>query len=398
MKRSRKTIIGLMVLIMWIIGAKGAIDASLEPYQYILPLQRLQDQIVSGDEQAHSARQKMLKYMADNFAKVRIIDWQKKRNAEALLIFLLSGGDPGIASRLAGIKNQPNLPKGALAGALAFVVGDFKQAQKLLDPVNAEAMSVNAGAQIALVKARLLSSSDHKKALDFLAKVRLWMPGTLLEEVALRRSLSLAIKHNDRKRFLMWSSQYTRRFSKSFYLPNFISQFSYYVARLDFSTQPKLPTEVGKILDPLSRNHQASVYLTVARAAVLNGKNAQAEFMARKALALLKDSPKYSARAMLYLAGSQIATKRRHEAIALLSKIDKKLLEIDDRKIFDAAGLMIEQIQRKPLDQPLVMRKKVKEGDRRKPGERYKEQSSPTLIRAQKLVESVEKLLEVTQQ
>ena len=394
MKQMRITLIAITILVFAGMKSPAGAGASLEPYKYTLALHKLQDQIIAGDKLAHEAQREMLVYMAGDFAKVKVSDWQKKNNAEALLIYILSGGHPAIVEKLLSIKNQPNLPDGALAGALEFVFGNFSAAKKLLKPVNPEDMSITAGSQIALVKATLYAKDDYKKAFNLLAKVRLWKPGTLLEEAALRRALSLAAEKKKPDLFLKWSSQYVRRFSKSFYLPDFMSKFSYYVTRLDFAAQPELTQKIVRVLDFLTENQQASIYLTVARAGVVEGKNVQAQFMARKALGLLKQMPSYSARAKLYLASSQVATKKRAEAIVLLSSVDRALLEKQDQKIYDAAGLMIAIIQKKPPSLAGQVKETAMTDTLRKPGESQQGQTFPIAAKVRKLIKNANDLLE----
>ena len=370
-------------------------QASLEPYQYVLALHKLQDQIVAGDKLAHQAQREMLIYMAGDFAKVRVADWQKKKNAEALLIYVLSGGHPAVVEKLLAIKNQPNLPEGVLAGALQFVMGNFGRARKLLKPVDPKEMSVNAGSQIAIIKATLFADENYKESLKLLSLVRLWKPGTLLEEAALRRALALAAAKKEQKLFLRWSSQYVRRFEKSFYLPDFISKFSFYVAKLDFSTQPDLVTKVSRVLSHLSKAQQASVYLTVARAGVLEGKNVQAEVMATKALKLLKERPNYLARAKLYLAASRITSEKLPRSISLLTEVDRTMLEKQDRKIYDTVALMIEIIQKKPPSLAgLSKETKMPDSMRRKLGESQNRQNYPIVAKVRKLIKGANDLLE----
>jgi len=387
----------LIAIIALVAGPRPPLLAqtSLEPYQYVLALHKLQDQIVAGDKLAHEAQREMLVYMAGDFAKVRVADWQKKKNAEALLIYILSGGHPGVVEKLLAIKNQPNMPDGALAGALEFVMGNFSRARKLLKPVDPEKMSINAGSQIAIIKATLIADKNHKESLRLLSLVRLWKPGTLLEEAALRRALALASAKKEQKLFLQWSSQYVRRFEKSFYLPDFISKFSFYVTQMDFSTQPDMVAKVARVLSHLSKTQQASVYLTVARAAVLDGKNIQAELMANRALKLLEERPIYSARAKLYLSASQITTEKLPQSIALLTEVDRSVLEKQDRKIYDTVALMIEIIQKKPSSLAGQSNEtKMPDAMRRKLGESQNGQNYPIVAKVRKLIKGANDLLE----
>ncbi len=394
MTRLKRAAVVLAIFSIFVASARSLIGAPLEPYQYVLALQRLQDQVVAGDQLAHKAQQEMLQYMAGNFSKVRTVDWQKQKNAEALLIYLLSGGNPVFVGKLLEIKNPPKLPDGVMAGALAFVMGDFGRAKTLLATASTKELSINARSQIALLKATIYAEKDYKKALRHLAEVRLWKPGTLLEEAALRRAVSLAGANGEITKFLRWSSQYVRRFENSFYLPDFVSSFSFYVTRLNLAGRPKFIKPVVNILNRLSREQQASIYLTVARAAVLEGNNQQAQFMATRAQLFLEKGTSYSAQAKLYSIASQITAVKPEKVTKALAEIDRSLLIEQDKKIFDTLVLMMTEVQKEP--QVAMLEKANSDAPRTqgKPWERQKEQVSPVVAKAQKLIANAVKLLE----
>ncbi|VAV89093.1 hypothetical protein MNBD_ALPHA08-1570 [hydrothermal vent metagenome] len=393
MTRLKRAAVVLTIFSICLVSARSVIGAPLEPYQYVLALQRLQDQVVAGDQLAHKAQQEMLQYMAGDFSKVRIVDWQKQKNAEALLIYLLSGGNPVFVGELLEIKNPPKLPDGVMAGALAFVMGDFGRAKTLLATASTKELSINARSQIALLKAAIYAEKDYKKALGYLAEVRLWKPGTLLEEAALRRAVSLAGANGEIEGFLRWSSQYVRRFEKSFYLPDFVSKFSFYMSKLNLAGRPKFIKPVVKILSQLSREQQASIYLTVARAAVLDGNNQQAQFMATQAQLFLEKGTSYSARAKLYFTASQVTAAKPEKITKSLTEIDRSLLIEQDKKIFDTLVLMMAEVQKEPQTENMTKENSGVPRLQGKPGERQMEQVSPVVAKAQELIASAVKLL-----
>ena len=58
-----------------------------------------------------------------------------------------------------------------------------------------------------------------------LDRARLLAPGTLVEEAALRRSIAVAAKLGDAKRFLRLSEQYVRAYLRSPYASQFADAF-----------------------------------------------------------------------------------------------------------------------------------------------------------------------------
>lgn len=372
----------------------GAKAATLEPYQYVLALQRLQDQVVQGDVMAHKAQREMLLFMANDFKKVRVVDWQKKKNAEALLIYVLSGGNPELAEKLLEIKNQPALPDNLLAGAFAYVTGNYSEAKKLLSKSKLQGMSINVRSQVAIAQATLYAESDYKTALKYLAQVRLWKPGTLLEEAALRRSFSLAGAHGQKQKFLLWSSQYVRRFRHSFYLPDFISKFSFYVTKLNLAGDHDFANSVIDVIRHLKENQQASIYLTVARAAVLDGNNIQAKLMATKARTLLKKGTSYAARAELYFTASQVAKTAPEKIEKFLSKVERGLLTGQDQKIYDVVKMMLTEVRKKPQLSTVELDKNSQKSQLLKLSKKQIEEVSPIVSRARKLIDNANNLLE----
>ena len=336
-------IVGLLVAVVLLGFAHPVYAKKLVPMQYILALQKLQDQIVGGKGQAYEAQQKLLKLMAREFSQVKFVDWQKRSNAEALLIFLLSGGNPQIVGKLLKIKNEPKLPKNVLAGALAFVMGQKKQSQKLLENVDLDELGVNAGAQLALGKASVLAGGKPRKALKFLSYVRLLKPGTLLEEAALRRSIAIAGQIQKMALFIKFSTTYARRFPKSYFFSDFVSRFSYFVVALAPKKHRAFAEQVNQIVDRFSTRNKAAVSLTISRAATLEGKLHLAEFFGRKTLGYFRDSPTFVARAKTYLGAALVVTSKQSEGISLLDSVDRTQLAQKDQKILDSAFFIIGQ-------------------------------------------------------
>ena len=336
---------GLLVAMVLSGLAHSAHAAKLAPFQYVLALQKLQDQIVVGKGQAFDAQQKLLQLMASEFSQSKYVSWQNRKNAEALLIFLLSGGNPQIIVKLLAVKNAPNLPENVLAGALAFVVGRKKQAQKLLENVKLNELGINAGAQLALVKASILARDKPREALKSLAFVRLLKPGTLLEEAALRRSVAIAGQIQEVDLFLRYSSIYARRFPKSHYISEFISRFSYFVVALASDTHGHFMEKVNEIVERLKTREKAVIYLTVSRAAMLEGKLHLAEYFGNKSLEYFHDSPTFVARAKTYLGAALVVTSKQSEGISLLESVDRTQLSPKDQKILDSSLLLVAQMQ-----------------------------------------------------
>ena len=91
---------------------------------------------------------------------------------------------------------------------------------------------------MALVQSALLAQSDFKAAIERLDEVRLLMPGTLVEEAALRREIFLVGQVDDFDKFESLAMQYFRRYRHSIYAGTFRQRFSLAVARFSSRSRP----------------------------------------------------------------------------------------------------------------------------------------------------------------
>ena len=374
-----------------VIMAQPCQGKNLEPYNYILALQKLQDQIVHGNSQAHQAQREMLELMARDFSKVKNSVWQKRKNAEALLIFMLSGGNPKKIFELLKIKNRPNLPEGLLEGALAFVTGDRRKARELLEPLVLDEFNYNVAAQLAMVKAALHQGEKNDKSIELLNLVKLLKPGTLLEEAALRRSVAIAGEKGKKQLFLKLSSAYSRRFNRSYYVDDFITRFTYYVVRFANGDHKQFLHQAGTIAKRFSRRNQAVIFLTIARAAILEGKLHLAEYAGQKAIGLVPDSPSFIARTRLYLGAANVVLEKLEEARHLLERIDSTRLDEQDRDILRTALMLLDNIEN--TNWPDV--EDLEPGSKRKRQDNKLVYKTKAVARAEQLLVQANRLLEV---
>ena len=127
-------------------------------------------------------------------------------------------------------------------------VGQTRQGRRL-GGVNARGLPATLGAEIALVQSALLAKDDLKASIERLDEVRLMMPGTLVEEAALRREIFVAGQLDDFDKFETLAMQYFRRFRHSIYAGNFRQRFSLSVARFSFVQQTDRFPRLVAVLD-----------------------------------------------------------------------------------------------------------------------------------------------------
>ncbi len=369
----------------------GAAEERLMPWRYAQALQAVHEQLARGDRAAWRTRARLIRHMGAAFAEMPAATWRNKRNAQALLIYLLSGGDPAPARRLLSRGVKLPLPEGALEGALAYAEGRNGAAWKRLGMVPLEELSTSLRAQMLLARASLQASTHPRKALKLLDRVRLLAPGTLLEESALRRGMSLAGNEGDAKRFAVLANAYMRRFPRSYYMANFLHRAAWLLAQLDHGPEQRPLNRLLPSLKRLRKRQQALLLALVAREAVIVGKRSLTVLAGRKALALNAGTAAFRARVRTWMAAARVVSPSPEPALRTLRAVDASLLSPDDRRLRDAAMLVARGILAEPRPAPVASKEG---GQRRKPGASGKDEDLPIIRQARAAVAEVAKLLE----
>ncbi|MES2029337.1 MAG: chemotaxis protein [Pseudomonadota bacterium] len=316
--------------------AQPADDQMREPYQMVRSLQMLQDQIARGDLDAHNSQPALLKRLGESFLKADAAVWKEPRNSRAAVTFLLSGGSPQVVASLRS-RNVLNIDESIVDGAIAYVEGRTDEAKSKLASIKPRSLPAALGAEIALVQSALVAQDDLKVAIALLDEVRLMMPGTLVEEAALRREIFIVGQDDDFDKFEALAIRYFRRYRHSIYAGNFRQRFALSVARFSFVQRPDRFPRLVAVLDHLDRASQRALYLLIARTALVRGKTKMTVLAADRVFALSDDDSAERARARLYRAAARVATSAHSTAIAELEQIDKTKLSERDVELQTAA-------------------------------------------------------------
>ncbi|MGM4895089.1 chemotaxis protein [Tardiphaga sp. 839_C3_N1_4] len=316
--------------------AQPADDQMREPYQMVRLLQMLQDQIARGDLDAHNSQPALLKRLGENFLKADAAVWKEPRNSRAAVTFLLSGGSPQVVANLRS-RNVLNIDEAIVDGAIAYVEGRTDEAKSKLANIKPRSLPAALGAEIALVQSALVAQDDLKVAIALLDEVRLMMPGTLVEEAALRREIFIVGQDDDFDKFEALAVRYFRRYRHSIYAGNFRQRFALSVARFSFVQRPDRFPRLVAVLDHLDRASQRALYLLIARTALVRGKTEMTVLAADRVFALSDDDGAERVRARLYRAAARVATSAHSTAIAELEQIDKAKLSERDVELQTAA-------------------------------------------------------------
>jgi chemotaxis protein MotC len=319
-------------------------DEPRPPYELTRSLQALQDQVAVGSEAANAAQRGLLVHIGEQLLAAAPEVWIEPANARAAIVYTLSGGRPDLLHRLIRDELLPAGEMDLAKGALAYAVGRREEAWSLLEKVDARALPASLGAHVALAQATLTIESDQGRAVEYLETARLLAPGTLIEEAALRRQLTVASAMADVESFMSLARQYVRRFPKSVYAVNFLRALPELWADLglpgDAETFGKLETTVAG----LASEDRRAVYLALAVDRLVAGETEIARLAATGASDLAASGSAEAVRAALYEAAAQVASPEPGVALDAIQAIDPASLSETDAHLHAAALAIADQV------------------------------------------------------
>ncbi|SFJ50882.1 chemotaxis protein [Methylobacterium brachiatum] len=317
------------------------------PVEWVRTLQLLQDRIAMGSVAAHESQSVLIARIEGDLLNAAPVVWTDRHNVQAAIVFALSGGGPAILRRLTA-EGSPETPETALArGALAYIDGQEAEANRLLKDVDTATLPPTLAGSIALTQAALAVNENPVRAIALLDRVRLLLPGTLVEEGALRREIFVLGQGGDLKKFEILAIQYLRRFQSSIYGGNFRQRFAYQLTQLDFGRDETRFAAFTRIMNELAPESRRDLYLLIARTAIQEGKTNSALMASDKALTLCAPGSLEATQGQLYRAAAEIVTLSTFQtALRKLKAVDRTKLPARDVQLLDAALSMAEQIGR----------------------------------------------------
>ena len=311
--------------------------AGLAPSEAMRAFQRLQDQVAHGNKTAQAAQAKMLAHVADVFAAADPAAWKEPRNADAAALYLFSAGKAKTVRALVEqgavfAADRDRLVK----GALAYAEGQDEVARALLGKYDPRSLPRALGGHLALVLGTMSADKDPGRAETMLDAARLLVPGTLVEEAALRRQVFLLADVASLDKFTALSRQYMRRFRGSVYAANFKARLTSFAVRLAVAGDVAQLSKVDTAFVELAPAERRSLFLTLARDALLAGRADTARYAAGRAAALSPDAAD-AERVRLYTAAAGVASDASPEGRAALAGVDRGRLSARDAELQDAA-------------------------------------------------------------
>ncbi|MBW6420739.1 chemotaxis protein [Rhizobium sp. XQZ8] len=345
-----------------VVGASSAIPAlaqqqdrgDLAPYAMLRSLQFVQDSVVLGD---HSAAEMQRYMLATIDQRLRTADpsiFEDPRNVDAALVYAMSGGNPATLEFLASRDVAGNFDNRVADALRKYLSGKGTLAAKTIADMAVEYRDEKIGPYLSLVSGNVAITKDPKGALVYYDWARLTAPGTIIEEAALRRSVAITVEANMVPQALSYSTKYARRFIHSPYA----SQFADFFVQLTVAHFGEITEDnIDGALEFMDADRRREIFLRIARAATIAGKNELARLASAKAEEL-KGSPTPAALAKLYGGMADIPTKDISTAMQAISNVPDEALSPRDRALRQAAKTIADQVVTLPTAESFAQEKR----------------------------------------
>ncbi|UFW73980.1 chemotaxis protein [Bradyrhizobium sp. WU425] len=314
--------------------APGA-SASGEPYELVRALQAVQDGIANGDSAAYGSHSALIRQIGEKFLASDPGLWSNPQNGQAAVIYLLSGGAPQIIRKLP--RDKLNVDGRLFDGALAYVEGRQDEARELLKDVKPRTVPSGLGGQLALVQGALFARAEASLAIERLDDARLLLPGTLVEEAALRREILLVGQAEDFDKFEFLTLAYIRHYHNSVYAGDFWQRFATGLTQSGLALDERRFARITTLLEQIDRASRLKLYLVIARTAMVRGGVAVTRLAGERALTLSADASAERERAHLFRGVSRALADEYDGGLAELKALDLSKLPERDIPFLNAA-------------------------------------------------------------
>jgi chemotaxis protein MotC len=320
-------------------------SSSGEPYQLVRSLQAVQDGIARGDIAAHGRHPALIRQIGEKFLATDPNVWSNPQNGQAVVVYLLSGGAPQIVRKLP--RDRLSVDERLFNGALAYVEGRQDEAREILKDVKPRAVPSSMSGHLALVLGALLANSDAPAAIERLDEARLLLPGTLVEEAALRREIQLVGQAEDFDKFEFLTQVYIRRYGNSVFSSDFWQRFSSALTRSSLALDERRFSRLSALLERLDRASRLKLYLAIVQTALIRGRLALVRLAAEQALPLSGEGNADGERAHLLRGAARAFMDDYEGGLAELKAVDRSKLPERDVPLLNATLQLVFDI-RKP--------------------------------------------------
>jgi chemotaxis protein MotC len=339
-------VIAVFALLLMCVGAADADDrVRREPYEIVHALQEIQDRVARNENAEEQAQGALLREFSETAASVPPKGWERARNRDAFVWFLLAGGRAKpMARHIEAVGMSPE-ERRLINGAIAAADGRDSDAFQLLRNVDAKSLPPGLGGIVALTQARLAPKADISATMNYLDTARLLAPGALVEEAALRQQIVLMSDAGNRERFVALSRRYFAKFARSAFATPFGHRFKAAFARMWRASDEAARLDLEPVLGSLPAEERAQLFLTVARDAILSGDLEAAGTAARRVRVDYSEGSPAANQAEVYKSAAGVFGGESAQSVADLRSLTASALPPAERALRSAALALAERIR-----------------------------------------------------
>lgn len=322
---------------------------NLAPYQMLRSLQFVQDTVVTGDHSAGEMQRYMIGAIDRRLRSVDPSVYSDPRNVDAALIYAMSGGNPATLEYLVSRDVAGNFDNRVSDILRKYLSGQGVLVANTLKAMVPEYRNERIGPYLALVAGNVAVTNTPLEALELYDWARLTAPGTIVEEAALRRSVSIAVEADLVDKGLAYARKYARRYVHSPYASQFADLFVLLVVR-HYGKEITAPDVEGTIAF-MDADRQREVYLRIARQAAIAGKNDLARYASEQATGIKGGADDRNAEqlARLYGGMADIPSDKVTDAMKAITDLPEANLSPADQALRAAAKAIADAVVRPPV-------------------------------------------------
>jgi chemotaxis protein MotC len=312
----------------------GGVESKPELASQIEELFRLQDESARGSVDSLPAQKTLLVKIGGKLADEPLDHANSLAHYTAA--YVLSGGNPDVAVRLSAADGLPHAKKSLLEAVAIFMRGDRESAGERLALVDPTTLPPFLAGRLALARAVI---AEPKSALqqDDLAFAIASMPGTLVEESALRRSALAYAESGNESLFYRRLARYCRRFPDSIYADSFWSDAIRLLIRWDLKEPDVSFSRFAQAVGIVDKSRQKKIYLELAKRAAIAGKRVLMERAAEELRKLSDPNSPEQNISQLYQNLYLVATSGDKGALEKLNSISQQDLDQTEQSLRSAA-------------------------------------------------------------
>lgn len=290
-----------------------------------------------GTPNAEALRRDTLKMVATRIAAADINVLRRPENAAGLLALVLCGAGTQTLERVLEDDHWIENDRALGRGLLTLSVRNFDEAKSYFAKVDRQVLPGAVRASLALVEAKMFADSDPKRAIALLQEARIGVPGTGLEEAALRQQIIVLLRLGDSKQAGERLSAYLRRFPQSAYWDSFKALIIGMAGKHSTVTAADFLVPSGAVNVPEAANRYRVLLVALSERLLLTGALSQSANLADFVCKIEPEGSDLRRRAELYKRVAGIGVQTAQASIADLEALDVRRYTPAEQQLIRAA-------------------------------------------------------------